>query len=121
MERLNGQRLQLEQQINTLESANLNLETMQAMKTASDALEQIHGRMCVFAPSPRPLFLTMRCRKINDVDSTMTRIAEQREIANEISEAISAPIDQVDEVIHSFAQALQAFTPPIGRTQGGTS
>jgi charged multivesicular body protein 4 len=45
MERLNGQRLQLEQQINTLESANLNLETMQAMKKASDALEQVHGSM----------------------------------------------------------------------------
>lgn len=45
MERLNGQRLQLEQQINTLESANLNLETMQAMRKASDVLEQIHGHM----------------------------------------------------------------------------
>lgn len=48
MERLNAQRLQLEQQINTLESANLNYETMQAMKKASDALEQIHGRMLVW-------------------------------------------------------------------------
>lgn len=47
MERLNGQRLQLEQQINTLESANLNLETMQVMKKASDVLEQIHGSMLV--------------------------------------------------------------------------
>lgn len=47
MERLNGQRLQLEAQINTLESANLNLETMQIMKKASDVLEQIHGRMWV--------------------------------------------------------------------------
>ena len=45
MERLNGQRLQLEQQINTLESANLNLETMQVMKKASDVLENIHGHM----------------------------------------------------------------------------
>ncbi|KAH0839993.1 Snf7-domain-containing protein [Lanmaoa asiatica] len=80
MERLNGQRLQLEQQINTLESANLNLETMQAMKKASDVLEQIHGHM-----------------KLTDVDTTMARIGEQREIANEIAEAISAPTDQADE------------------------
>ncbi|KAG6378787.1 Snf7-domain-containing protein [Boletus reticuloceps] len=80
MERLNGQRLQLEQQINTLESANLNLETMQVMKKASDVLEQIHGRM-----------------GMNEVDATMARIAEQREIANEVAEAISAPIEQVDE------------------------
>lgn len=43
---------------------------------------------------------------MNDVDATMTKIAEQREIANEISEAISAPIDQVDEVIyHPWAGA----------------
>jgi charged multivesicular body protein 4 len=80
VERLSGQRLQLEQQINTLESANLNLETMQAMKKASDVLAHIHGNM-----------------KMDDVDATMTRIAEQREIANEVAEAISAPIDQVDE------------------------
>ncbi|KAF8558920.1 Snf7-domain-containing protein [Imleria badia] len=80
MERLNGQRLQLEAQINTLESANLNLETMQIMKKASDVLEQIHGRM-----------------GLNEVDATIARIAEQREIANEVAEAISAPIDQTDE------------------------
>ncbi|KAF9247250.1 Snf7-domain-containing protein [Melanogaster broomeanus] len=72
MERLSGQRLQLEQQINTLESANLNLETMQAMKKASDVLAHIHGNM----------------------------IAEQRDIANEIGEAISGPVgEQGDEDI----------------------
>lgn len=49
MDRLAGQRLQLEQQINTLESANLNTETMAAMKKASDVLALIHGTMCVFA------------------------------------------------------------------------
>lgn len=48
MDKLNGQRLQLEQQINTLESANLNLETMQVIKKGSDVLGQIHGRMLVF-------------------------------------------------------------------------
>ncbi|KAG8218707.1 Snf7-domain-containing protein [Butyriboletus roseoflavus] len=80
MERLNGQRLQLELQINTLESANLNLETMQAMKKASDVLGQIHGHMT-----------------LSDVDATMGRIGEQREIANEIAEAISAPTDHADE------------------------
>jgi len=80
MTRLNGQRMQLEQQINTLESANLNLETMQSMKKASDVLEQIHGKM-----------------KLSDVDNTMTKISEQRDIANEIAEAISAPTDQTDE------------------------
>ncbi len=48
MDRLQGTRLQLEMQVNTLESANLNAETMAAMKKASDALKVIHGKMYVF-------------------------------------------------------------------------
>ncbi|KAG6337351.1 hypothetical protein ID866_1724 [Astraeus odoratus] len=74
LDRLAGQRLQLEMQINTLESANLNAETMQAMKKASDALAVIHGNTT-----------------IDKVDTTMAKIAEQRDIANEIAEAISGP------------------------------
>ncbi|KAG1770073.1 Snf7-domain-containing protein [Suillus occidentalis] len=74
MDRLAGQRLQLELQINTLESANLNAETMAAMKKASDVLASIHGNMTM-----------------DKVDSTMSKITEQREIANEIAEAISYP------------------------------
>lgn len=45
MDRLAGTRLQLEMQVNTLESANLNAETMAAMKKASDALKVIHGKL----------------------------------------------------------------------------
>lgn len=74
MDRLAGQRLQLELQINTLESANLNAETMAAIKKASDVLASIHGNMTM-----------------DKVDSTMSKITEQREIANEIAEAISYP------------------------------
>jgi hypothetical protein len=47
LDRLAGTRLQLELQVNTLESANLNAETMVAMKKGSDALKVIHGGMCV--------------------------------------------------------------------------
>lgn len=109
MERLNGQRLQLESQINTLESANLNLETMQAMKKASDVLEQIHGRMLVWFQRFLSLRLMHAPRTLNDVDATMGRIGEQRDIAEEIAGAISAPIDQTDEVITALGQTLQAF------------
>lgn len=35
--------------MNTLESANLNAETMQAMRKAADALGAIHGNMFVLA------------------------------------------------------------------------
>ena len=49
LDRLAGTRLQLEMQVNTLESANLNAETMQAMKKASDALKVIHNGLCVLS------------------------------------------------------------------------
>ncbi|KIM46235.1 hypothetical protein M413DRAFT_308279 [Hebeloma cylindrosporum] len=75
LDRLAGSRLQLEMQVNTLESANLNAETMAAMKKASDALKVIHGN------------LTM-----DKVDSTMNAVNEQRELANEIAETLANPI-----------------------------
>jgi len=82
LDRLAGSRLQLEMQVNTLESANLNAETMNAMKKASDALKIIHGNLT-----------------IDKVDSTMNAVNEQRELANEISEALSNPLTgtEVDE------------------------
>jgi charged multivesicular body protein 4A/B len=43
LEKLQGTKFQLEMHANTLESANLNRETMKAMKTAADALKKIHG------------------------------------------------------------------------------
>lgn len=76
LERLAGTRLQLEMQVNTLESANFNQETMAAMKKGSEALKVIHGNL-----TP------------DKVDATMAAINEQREIANEISEAISNPLN----------------------------
>ncbi|TFK75955.1 Snf7-domain-containing protein [Pluteus cervinus] len=78
LDRLAGTRLQLEMQVNTLESANLNAETMAAMKKAADALKSIHGN------------LTM-----DKVDATMASVAEQRELANEIADAISQPVDSL--------------------------
>ncbi|KAJ7129741.1 Snf7-domain-containing protein [Mycena epipterygia] len=74
LEQLRGQQMQLEMQVNTLESANLNAETMAAMKKAADVLQQIHSGMSVAK-----------------VDETMAAITEQREVANEITELISNP------------------------------
>jgi charged multivesicular body protein 4 len=42
LDRLAGTRTQLEMQVNTLESANLNVETMGALKKGADALKVIH-------------------------------------------------------------------------------
>nr|GAT54094.1 vacuolar sorting protein [Mycena chlorophos] len=72
LEQLRGQQMQLEMQVGTLESANLNAETMAAMKKASEVLQQIHGNMSVAK-----------------VDETMAQINEQREVANEITDLIS--------------------------------
>ena len=55
LDQLAGQRLQLEMQVNTIESANLNAETMLAMKKGSDALKAIHGNMSVLSIITAPL------------------------------------------------------------------
>ncbi|KAI0729327.1 Snf7-domain-containing protein [Fomitopsis betulina] len=73
LDRLQGTRFQLEMQVNTLESASFNAETMGAMKKASTALKDIHGKLT-----------------IDKVDTTMADIQEQTQLANEVSEAISA-------------------------------
>lgn len=76
LDRLAGTRMQLEMQVNTLESANLNAETMAAMKKASEALKVIHGNMT-----------------IEKVDAEMAAMQEQRDLANEIGAAISDPMN----------------------------
>ncbi|KAG6860998.1 hypothetical protein C0995_005018 [Termitomyces sp. Mi166 len=75
LDRLAGTRLQLEMQVNTLESANLNAETLAAMKKAASALQTIHGNL-----------------NIDKVDATMATVNEQRELANEIATSLANPI-----------------------------
>lgn len=65
----------LETQVNAIESANMNLETMTAMRKGADALKTIHGSL-----------------NIDKVDSTMDSIREQMDLTNEISDAISNPV-----------------------------
>lgn len=47
LEKLQGTKFQLEMNVNTLESAKMNQETMAAMKKAAGALKHIHGDLCV--------------------------------------------------------------------------
>ena len=47
LEKLQGTRFQLEMNVNTLESAKMNQETMAAMKKAAGALKHIHGDLYV--------------------------------------------------------------------------
>lgn len=45
LEQTNGQVNMLEQQIYSIESANINQETLVAMRNAGAAMKQIHGKM----------------------------------------------------------------------------
>ncbi|TFK28787.1 vacuolar-sorting protein SNF7 [Coprinopsis marcescibilis] len=74
LDRLAGTRLQLEMQVNTLESANLNAETMLAMKKGAAALKEIHGNLT-----------------IDKVDATMADVHDQKALADEIADLISSP------------------------------
>jgi len=93
LNRLGDSRFQLETQVNTLESANMNAETMAAMKKASDALKVIHGNIT-----------------LDKVDTTINALNEQRELANEIAEAIANPVNldiDEDELKEELAELQQ--------------
>lgn len=72
----------LETQLTAIEGANLNLETMKAMKQGASAMKQIHGEY-----------------DVDKVEANMDEIREQVELADEISDAISRPLanEYVDE------------------------
>ncbi|KZV75155.1 Snf7-domain-containing protein [Peniophora sp. CONT] len=93
LERLGNQKMQLEIQINTLEGANMNAETMMAMKKGADALKVIHNRM-----------------DITTVEQTMADIEDQRLLADEVSRAIASPVGEIideDELKDELEQLQQ--------------
>ncbi|KAI8967768.1 Snf7 family [Mycotypha africana] len=81
IEKINGARMTIETQMMAIENANVNLETMSAMRAGAEAMKNIHGSM-----------------DIDKVDATMDDIRDQMDIANEISEAISRPVNMGDEL-----------------------
>lgn len=82
LEQTNAQIVQIEQQIYSIEAANINQETLNAMKNAGKAMKEIHGGMT-----------------IDQVDKTMEELHEQQQLGEEIANAItSAPLGEtVDE------------------------
>ncbi|KAI4257267.1 MAG: hypothetical protein L6R35_007490 [Caloplaca aegaea] len=105
----------LEQQIYSIESANINQETLAAMKNAGAAMKAIHGKMTM-----------------EDVDVTMEQLREQHELTQEIGNAITSmpitePIDD-DELESDLAaleqekldeQMLRTGTVPVADALGG--
>jgi len=83
LEQTSAQISMLENQIYSIESANINQETLLAMKNASKAMKDIHGNLT-----------------IDKVDDIMEGLGEQRALAEEIGNAIAngpqagEPIDE---------------------------
>ncbi|CCK68273.1 ESCRT-III subunit protein SNF7 KNAG_0A06105 [Huiozyma naganishii CBS 8797] len=85
LDKLDRQVDSLEEQLVAIENANLNLETVRAMKQGAKAMKAIHNGI-----------------DIDRVDETMDEIREQVELGDEISDAISRPLNsgaaaEVDE------------------------
>lgn len=96
LDSLQGQIDSLESQLNAIESANLNFETMKAMKQGSKALKHIHGNM-----------------NIDKVDQTMDEIEEQVTLGQEINNAISRPVvglemdeDELNDELENLEQEI---------------
>merc|ERR1712066_1095908 len=75
LQQLDGTLTTLEQQREALESANTNTAVLQTMNAAAKALKKSHADM-----------------DIDQVHDMMDDIAEQQDVAREISEAISNPV-----------------------------
>lgn len=93
----------LETQVNAIESANMNLETMTAMRKGADALKTIHGSLYVFSLLHGISYADLspfstNNRNIDKVDSTMDSIREQMDLTNEISDAISNPVGMGQDI-----------------------
>jgi len=84
LEQTSAQIQQVEQQIYSIEAANINQETLNAMKNAGAAMKQIHGGLT-----------------IDKVDATMDELREQHALGEEIAAAITnapigEPLDEAD-------------------------
>lgn len=73
LEQTQAQQMTVEREISSIESANINKETLDAMKGAQEAIKKIHGGLT-----------------IDKVDETMQALQEQHMIGEEIAEALTS-------------------------------
>ena len=93
IQRLSGARMTIEEQVLAIESANVNLEAMNAMREGAKTMKTIHKNMSV-----------------DQVDDTMAEIQEQMDVAAEISVAISQPLGNdglADDDLEAELEALE--------------
>lgn len=105
----------VEREIGSIETANINKETLDAMKNAQQAMKKIHGGLT-----------------IDKVDQTMEDLREQHAIGEEIAEALTqgsvgqgVDEDELDEELADLQQEeldnkmLKTGSVPVGdRIQG---
>ncbi|KAF2488973.1 Snf7-domain-containing protein [Lophium mytilinum] len=93
-EQTQSQIMSLEREIYSIEASNINKETLDAMRNAGKAMQQIHAGLT-----------------IDKVDQTMEDLREQHAISEEISEAITQSVgntgideDELDEELAELQQ-----------------
>ncbi|TKA62431.1 Vacuolar-sorting protein SNF7 [Friedmanniomyces simplex] len=94
LEQTSAQMLTVEREISSIETANINKETLDAMKHAQQAMVKIHGGLT-----------------IDKVDQTMEDLREQHAIGEEIAEALTqgnigqgVDEDELDEELAELQQ-----------------
>jgi len=94
LEQTSAQMLTVEREISSIETANINKETLDAMKNAQAAMKKIHGGLT-----------------IDKVDQTMEDLREQHAIGEEIAEALTqgnvgqgVDEDELDEELAELQQ-----------------
>lgn len=92
LEQLQGQLTTIEVQREALENANTNQAVLETMKGAADALKKTHKDM-----------------NVDNVHELMDDIAEQNDVANEISQAISSGIIGTNVDDDELAKELEAL------------
>ncbi|KAF2774052.1 Snf7-domain-containing protein [Teratosphaeria nubilosa] len=94
LEQTSAQMMTVEREISSIETANINKETLDAMKNAQAAMKKIHGNLT-----------------IDKVDQTMEDLKEQHAIGEEIAEALTqgnaTGVDE-DELDAEFEELQQA-------------
>lgn len=94
LEQTQAQMMTVEREISSIETANINKETLDAMKNAQQAMKKIHGGLT-----------------IDKVDQTMEDLREQHAVGEEIAEALtqgamSTGVDE-DELDEELAELQQ--------------
>ncbi len=94
LEQTQAQMMSVEREISSIETANINKETLDAMKNAQVAMKKIHGGLT-----------------IDKVDQTMEELREQHAVGEEIAEALtqgavgnSVDEDELDEELAELQQ-----------------